>query len=1088
MINLLDIRTVFISYSISNAICSIVMAFLWRQNRRRYPELGFWLANFVMQFFSILLITLRGILPDFISIMLANTLGAAAIILLYIGLEHFVGKVSSQKHNFILLAIFFLVHFYYTYFQNNLLARSINFSVATGLVCIQISWLLLRRIDVRLRWNTVSAGHVAAGFVVVSIFRIFLDLNSSVTNDLFESDLMSTLVILAFQMLYISLTFALFLMVNHRLVAELEQDILERKHAEQALKISEEKFSVAFQNIPDAIVITSLVDGKIIEANDGFFQITQFSKEDIVDKTTIDLNLWGSTLDREKFVKSLEEQGRIHNFETNFRKKTGSIFVGWISGEIIQLQELKCVLNVIRDITERKNTEQALYENYSTLHNILESTDALIFSINRQYCYTSFNSAHAATMKELYNQDIQLGGNLLDYMTVEGDRIIARHNIDRALAGEYLVEEAFSGDEGFSRHYFEVSHAPIITGGGEIFGVSIFSKDITERRQTELLLQHRLMELETVNRLSISLREGKNLQELLSVLLKEILKAVNATDGGILLLDPADNLLKLVESRGWFEARAKLSLNLDEGIVGQVIKSNELYVSLDLQQDPLFSQQTGAFMPLDSSGAFLPIRGENGTIGMLIVTNQLPRTPSENELRLLTIVAQIGANAISRSLLHDQIQLFNFDLQKEIHQKVIVQELLAAEKELLSTTLMSIADGVIVTDQDGKVILFNRAAESITGYTLSDAIRKPVNNVFKLHISGTLEVVPDVIKFLFDLEKAQKNQTGHRSPLLITHTGEKILVSGSITSLKSADENTVGFVIVFQNITEKQKVEAQTMLSQKMVAIGQLAAGIAHEINTPIQYVGDNIKFLGKAFSKYSETLAVCQQVIHDHLEKPITQDDLDQLDELSRQKKVSYYATEIPNAIQESLDGTERVRKIVLAMREFSHPSEKGKKLSDINHGIETTIVISRNEWKYCADLETDLDQDLPLVYCQIDEINQVVLNMIVNAAQAIQEKLPPASDQKGKILISTRKKEDKVHIIIQDTGSGVAQEIIERIFDPFFTTKGVGKGTGQGLSMAHNIIVEKHHGLIGVESEPGQGTTFTIELPVDSSELEQR
>ncbi len=357
-----------------------------------------------------------------------------------------------------------------------------------------------------------------------------------------------------------------------------------------------------------------------------------------------------------------------------------------------------------------------------------------------------------------------------------------------------------------------------------------------------------------------------------------------------------------------------------------------------------------------------------------------------------------------------------------------------------------------------------------------------------MHISGTLEVVPDVIKFLFDLEKAQKNQTGHRSPLLITHTGEKILVSGSITSLKSADENTVGFVIVFQNITEKQKVEAQTMLSQKMVAIGQLAAGIAHEINTPIQYVGDNIKFLGKAFSKYSETLAVCQQVIHDHLEKPITQDDLDQLDELSRQKKVSYYATEIPNAIQESLDGTERVRKIVLAMREFSHPSEKGKKLSDINHGIETTIVISRNEWKYCADLETDLDQDLPLVYCQIDEINQVVLNMIVNAAQAIQEKLPPASDQKGKILISTRKKEDKVHIIIQDTGSGVAQEIIERIFDPFFTTKGVGKGTGQGLSMAHNIIVEKHHGLIGVESEPGQGTTFTIELPVDSSELEQR
>jgi Signal transduction histidine kinase regulating C4-dicarboxylate transport system len=320
----------------------------------------------------------------------------------------------------------------------------------------------------------------------------------------------------------------------------------------------------------------------------------------------------------------------------------------------------------------------------------------------------------------------------------------------------------------------------------------------------------------------------------------------------------------------------------------------------------------------------------------------------------------------------------------------------------------------------------------------------------------------------------------------MTKTGERILVSGSITALKSATNDTVGFVIVFQNVNEKQKAEAQNLLSQKMEAIGQLAAGIAHEINTPIQYVGDNIKFLGKAYSKYSETLAVYQQIIQERLGKPITQADLDRLDELTCQKKLSYYLNEIPKAIQESLDGTERVRKIVLAMREFSHPSEKEKKFSDINHGIETTIVISRNEWKYCAEMETDLDNDLPLVYCQIDEINQVVLNMIVNAAQAIQEKAPRGSEQKGKILIGTRTRENKVLITVQDTGSGIPAEIRSRIFDPFFTTKGVGKGTGQGLSMAHNIIVKKHHGLIGAESDPGLGTTFTIELPIESTEME--
>lgn len=961
---MLDIRTIFIGYTISAAICAVVVAFLWRQNRRRYPGLGFWLANFVMQSVAVLLITLRGVVPDFISIVVANFLAVAGTILLYIGLEYFINKVSSQRHNYIVLVIFFFIHTYFTYLQPSLTARNHNFSFATLFVCIQIAWLMLHRVDAKFRPDAYRIGFIFVAFGLVNIFRILLETNLS-TNDFFQSGTLNALATLVYQMLYISLTFTLFLILNHRLVVELE-----------------------------------------------------------------------------------------------------------------------------RDITERKRTEQALSENHSTLRNILESTDALIFSLNRQYCYTSFNSAHAAKIKEIYNQNIQIGGNLLEYMTDENDRLIAKQNIDRSLAGERLVEESFSGDKALSRLYFEVSHAPIITNAGEIIGVSIFSKDITNRKQIELSLQLRLMELETVSKLSISLRAGKNLEELLYILLRETLKTVNTTDGCILLLDPVDNLLKLTESKGWFEPMTNLSLNITEGIVGHVFATNDPYISLDTQNDKLISDQIRTFTPTHSSGAFLPIRGENGIIGLIIISFHLPRIISENEVRLLTIISQLAANAITRSRLQDQIQSFNLDLQNEIHKKIVIQELLAAEKELLSTTLMSIADGVIVTDKDGLVILFNQAAETITGYILSEAIKKPVNNVFRLHISNTFEMVPDVIKYLFELEDAQKNHVAYQSPMIVSKTGERILLSGNITSLKSADleEDTVGFVFVFQNINEKLKTEAQNMLSQKMEAIGQLATGIAHEINTPIQYVGDNIKFLGKAYLKYSEMLATYQQIIHERLEKPITQEDLDQLDELARQKKVSYYAVEIPRAIQESLDGTERVRKIVLAMREFSHPSEKEKKLSDINHGIETTIVISRNEWKYCAELETDLDDELPLVYCQIDEINQVILNMIVNAAQAIQEKLPQGSEQKGKILVSTRKHENKVLITVQDTGSGIPAEIRARIFDPFFTTKGVGKGTGQGLSMAHNIIVKKHQGIICVDSDPGVGTVFTIELPIDSSELEQR
>ena len=450
---------------------------------------------------------------------------------------------------------------------------------------------------------------------------------------------------------------------------------------------------------------------------------------------------------------------------------------------------------------------------------------------------------------------------------------------------------------------------------------------------------------------------------------------------------------------------------------------------------------------------------------------------------LITAVAQVGP----QGKIEGTFGVFRNITERNQSARSLLetQRLLLAEKELLSTTLMSIADGVIMTDNNGITLLCNRAAESITGYSMSEVVKKPVNHILNVSISPLLDTITDLPTYLKEVEKAQKKFMDYRPPVLTTKNGDKLFLSGSVTSILSADfmEETVGFVIVFQNITERQIADEQKALSQKMEAIGQLAAGIAHEINTPIQYIGDNIKFLDKAYSKYAEILAAYQRVIEEHVEEKITQSEINQLEELVHQKKITYYATEIPKSIQESLDGTERVRKIVLAMREFSHPSIKEKKFFDINHGIQTCIVISNNEWKYFAEMETDLDENLPLVYCQIDEINQVVLNMIVNAAQSIEEKMGSGSEQKGKISIQTRTGKDTVLIIIQDTGNGISEETRKRVFDPFFTTKAIGKGTGQGLFLAHNIIVNNHHGVIHVASVQGQGATFTIELPVNPS-----
>jgi signal transduction histidine kinase len=259
-----------------------------------------------------------------------------------------------------------------------------------------------------------------------------------------------------------------------------------------------------------------------------------------------------------------------------------------------------------------------------------------------------------------------------------------------------------------------------------------------------------------------------------------------------------------------------------------------------------------------------------------------------------------------------------------------------------------------------------------------------------------------------------------------------------------------------------------------MESIGQLSAGIAHEINTPIQYVGDNLRFLKRSFNKIIDVLTIHQQFITDHINHAITPEAQQILDSQTDQRRVKRYVSEIPSAIDESEAGVERVRKIVLAMREFSHPSMKEKRLSDINHGIETTATISRNAWKYAAELVTDLDPDLPLVYCYIDEINQVILNMIINSAQAIQERQAQNPEEKGTITITTRQRGESVIITIEDTGCGIPDAIQDRVFDPFFTTKDVGTGTGQGLFLAHNIIVQGHKGLISFESEPGQGAKF--------------
>ena len=275
---------------------------------------------------------------------------------------------------------------------------------------------------------------------------------------------------------------------------------------------------------------------------------------------------------------------------------------------------------------------------------------------------------------------------------------------------------------------------------------------------------------------------------------------------------------------------------------------------------------------------------------------------------------------------------------------------------------------------------------------------------------------------------------------------------------------------------ERDRLELDLRLAQKLEAVGQLAAGVAHEINTPVQFIGDSVTFLKEA----ADELLTLTNVYHDllHSEEPIDKQERQRRATIAeKQSDLEYLTERVPPAIERALDGIERVSSIVRAMRQFAHPSTERAPI-DVNEGLRTTLIVATSEYKYVADVELDLSE-LPLVMANGSELNQVFLNLIVNAAHAIESRVRD-TDERGKITVATRVDEAGVLITVSDTGCGIPAAVAGRVFDPFFTTKPVGRGTGQGLAIAHTIVVDRHHGAINFEPNPGGGTTLRVLLPL--------
>ena len=395
-----------------------------------------------------------------------------------------------------------------------------------------------------------------------------------------------------------------------------------------------------------------------------------------------------------------------------------------------------------------------------------------------------------------------------------------------------------------------------------------------------------------------------------------------------------------------------------------------------------------------------------------------------------------------------------------------------AEKDLRLTrfSLENASDSVFWVDPQGHILYANEAASRALGRSRQEFTSLSVADIDPLLPREKWQGFWEELKRSgsMSFETQQRHKEGRVFPIEVT------------ANFLEFDGQEYLFAFT-RDISQRRVIQSQLQQAQKMESIGQLAAGIAHEINTPTQFVRDNLTFLRDSWKSTKEMVDFYRKIILEN-STSAPQSFSDAISQAEQNYDFEFTMAEAPRAIEQGLDGVHRIAEIVQAMKAFSHPDSAEKTATNLNRAVESTITVARNEWKYVADLVTDFDDSIPPVICYPGDINQVVLNLLVNAAHAIHDKLKEHS--KGLIQVRTRKQGNIAEISVTDNGTGIPEEIRNRIFDPFFTTKEVGKGTGQGLSIAYAIVVKKHSGKLRFQSALGKGTTFFIEIPIDPTE----
>lgn len=709
--NLFDIRTIIFSHIITNAICLVVMVSLWRRNHDRFAGLGFWAVNFVMQFTAILLIALRGIVPDFLSIVLSNTLVIAGTVLLYIGLEHFTDKRTMLVHNYFLLTAFVFLYIYFTFGQPSLLMRTISLAIAIVLLCLQSAWLLLYRVDVSMRPITRGVGLVFLAICLFSIARIAIDLVVDPGNDFFQSGIFEALAVLINQMLIVILTFGLALMVNRRLIADLKQDIVQREQMKEALQLGEEKFYKAFHSSPDAILISRLSDGQLVEVNDGFTCLTEYTREEALVGSSISLHLWADSQDRDSYIGALQVNQHVRDREYDFRTRSGNIRTGVFSGEIIQLGDEPHILTVVRDITEHRLAQKALHESEKRYRSLFENMLS-----GYAYCKMMYES-----------------GQPDDFTFLQVNSAFEKLTGVGHVAGK-RASEVLPGMRETAPELFEVCHRVSATGQSEQFEtymdvlenwffISVYGREpehfvlifenITERKLLEASLHYRNDILAASHQVMLDLVNRHSVDDILQTLLVKISVLLDVSDVSIDLVENNDTLVTYAATSGQPLAKGDTVRRGEAGWLSwQAVDTGQ---SAILDDYSTWSQRRELYegFPIHAI-AIVPIHHRSRVIGTINFSRREVNKPfTDVDVYVTGQLAQMVALVLDNAGLYAQ-------LQSELAERKRVDESLHESQENFQRYFNMSTVGMCVTSPDRRWIETNGRMRQMLGYSAEE--------------------------------------------------------------------------------------------------------------------------------------------------------------------------------------------------------------------------------------------------------------------------------------------------------------------------------------------------------------------------------